>query len=138
MSRTEWSRQGYRGYIASRPICGSRTPQHVQNLVVRDYANRHDLPFILSATEFVMPGCYVVLEGVLQELESLSGIILYSLFMLPDDAMHRLAIYDRVLRSDANLLTAVEDYRISSEADVSRVEEVWQISDTLKQCPKVI
>ncbi|PPR62492.1 MAG: hypothetical protein CFH10_00815, partial [Alphaproteobacteria bacterium MarineAlpha4_Bin2] len=91
-----------------------------------------------SATEFVMPGCYVVLEGVLQELESLSGIILYSLFMLPDDAMHRLAIYDRVLRSDANLLTAVEDYRISSEADVSRVEEVWQISDTLKQCPKVI
>ena len=138
MRQTEGLRNGYRGYIASRPIGGNRTPQHVQNLVVRDYANRRDLPFILSATEFAIPGCYVVLEGVMQDLDSLAGVILYSLFMLPDDVVHRQAIYDRIVRSDATLFAAVEDYQIRSRADVSRVEEIWLISETLKQCPTVI
>ena len=138
MRQTEGLRNGYRGYIASRPIGGNRTPQHVQNLVVRDYANRRNLPFVLSATEFAMPGCYVVLEGVMQELDSLLGVILYSLFMLPDDVAHRQAIYDRILHSDATLFAAVEDYQIRNKADVSRVEEIWLISETLKQCPATI
>ena len=138
MRRTEGLRNGYRGYIASRPIRGNRTPQHVQNLVVRDYANRRDLPFILSATEFAMPGCYVVLEGVMRELDSLAGVILYSLFMLPDDVGHRKAIYDRIVGSGATLFAAVEGYQIRSKADVSRVEEIWLISETLKQCPATI
>ena len=34
------SSRGLRGYIASRPVAGARVPQHVQNLVIRDYARR--------------------------------------------------------------------------------------------------
>ena len=30
--------KGYRGYISARATGGGRTPQHVQNLVIRDYA----------------------------------------------------------------------------------------------------
>ena len=33
-------RSGHRGYIGARPLNGSRTPQHVQNIVIRDYAKR--------------------------------------------------------------------------------------------------
>ena len=36
-SRNEPARTGYRGYIGSRPVLGNRTPQAVQNLVIRDY-----------------------------------------------------------------------------------------------------
>ena len=57
------NRFGYRGYIASRPVRGLAQPQHVQNLVVRDYASRAKLPYLLSATEYAMPGCYMVLES---------------------------------------------------------------------------
>ena len=32
--------RGYRGYIGSRPYFGERAPQHVQNLVIRDYCQR--------------------------------------------------------------------------------------------------
>ena len=41
---------GYRGYIGSRPVRGERTPQQVQNLVIRDYAQRNGIAFKLSAT----------------------------------------------------------------------------------------
>ncbi len=125
-------RHGYRGYIASRPIAGNRTPQHVQNLVVRDYAARNGLTFLLSATEFAMPGCYLVLEGVMNELDACEGAIIYSLFMLPRNPVARRAIYDRILRSDAVMYAAVEDYRIADPRDVKRVEEIWRISEVLE------
>ncbi len=56
---------GHRGYIASRPVRGQEWPQHVQNLVVRDYAQRNGLHYLLSATEYAMDACYMNLETVL-------------------------------------------------------------------------
>ena len=64
MSSTN-NRSGYRGYIASRPVRGTHTPQRVQNLVVRDYAARTKLDYRLSAVEYAMPACYMMLDDVL-------------------------------------------------------------------------
>src|SRR5580704_14510805 len=91
-------RAGHRGYIGARPLNGSRTPQHVQNIVIRDYARRKNLQYLLSAAEHTMPGSYMILEDILDELPRLRGIICYSIFMLPPDAVKRREIYDRILR----------------------------------------
>ena len=53
-------RSGHRGYIGARPLNGSRTPQHVQNIVIRDYAKRKNLQYLLSAVEHIMPGSYMI------------------------------------------------------------------------------
>ncbi len=68
-------RSGHRGYIGARPLNGSRTPQHVQNIVVRDYAKRKNLQYLLSAVEHIMPGSYMILEDLLDDLPKLEGII---------------------------------------------------------------
>ena len=60
--------KGYRGYVFSRPVDSHRVPQHIQNLVIRDYAARRKLHYLLSATEYAMPGCYLILEQVLADL----------------------------------------------------------------------
>ncbi|MGY4461433.1 LIC12192 family sporadic carbohydrate cluster protein [Bradyrhizobium sp. LB13.1] len=75
-------RAGHRGYIGARPLNGSRTPQHVQNIVIRDYARRKNLHYLLSAAEHTMQGSYMVMEDILDELPRLRGLILYSIFML--------------------------------------------------------
>ena len=72
-----------RGYIFSRPFAGERVPQHVQNLVIRDYCQKQSLNYLLSATEYAMPDSYLMLEQVLRELPGLEGIVAYSLFQLP-------------------------------------------------------
>ncbi|MDA8019462.1 MAG: sporadic carbohydrate cluster protein, TIGR04323 family [Thermoanaerobaculia bacterium] len=113
---------GYRGYIASRPILGHRTPQHVQNLVIRNFTSRHGLAYRLSAAEYAMPGCYLMLEDVLQELEHLDGMIAYSLFMLPRDAARRRAIWHRILDQGTVFYAAVEELRLANEADIERLE----------------
>lgn len=124
-------RRGYRGYITPRLVSGSRTPQHVQNLVIRDYAARNSLLFKLSATEYVMPGCYMMLESVLDELTRMEGIIAFSLFMLPKRRERRLDIYRRVLDMKASLHFAVENTSLVSPEDVARLENVLTINNAI-------
>jgi sporadic carbohydrate cluster protein (TIGR04323 family) len=121
-------RSGHRGYIGARPLNGSRTPQHVQNIVIRDYARRKNLQFLLSAVEHVMPGSYMILEDLLDELPRLKGMICYSIFMLPLDERRRREIYDRVLREGCDLHAAVEEISIASKDDIQTVEDILLVN----------
>jgi len=121
-------RAGHRGYIGARPLNGSRTPQHVQNIVIRDYARRKNLQYLLSAVEHVMPGSYMILEDLLDELPRLRGIVCYSIFMLPPDESRRREIYDRVLREGCDLHAAVEEIAITSKDDIRAVEDILLVN----------
>lgn len=119
------NRQGYRGYVASRPVRGQLWPQSVQNLVIRDYAQRNGLVYLLSAVEYAMPGCYMNLEALMQELDRIEGVLLFSLFMLPERPERRRAIYDRVLAAGASLHAALENLSIGERGDVERIEDLF-------------
>ncbi len=121
------ARYGHRGYIGSRPYDGDRVPQHVQNLVVRDYCRKHGHRFLLSATEYTMPACYMMLEEVIREAPSLEGVVLYSLFMLPERDKRRRDVCRRILAAGANLHGAVENVAIRSEGELERIENVWRV-----------
>jgi len=127
-------RHGLRGYIGSRPYFGSRAPQHVQNLVIRDYCARIEKPFLLSATEYTMPNCFMMLERVIQEVADIEGVVLYSLFMLPDNRKRRARVWDTILAEGAVLHAAVEGYEIRTKEDTQRVEDIWRIHETLPDC----
>ena len=118
------NKNGYRGYIASRPIRGQSTPQHIQNLVIRDYANKNNLLFKLSATEYAMKNCSVILEGVLNELFKLEGVILFSIFQLPLDKDYRKSIYKKFFIHDCTLHAASENLQIKNYDDISRWENI--------------
>lgn len=120
-------RTGYRGYIGSRPYFGERAAQHVQNLVVRDYCQRNGHRFLLSATEYAMNGCYMMLEEVFRELPRIEGVVLYSIFMLPRSRVRRRRVYDTVLGSGATLAGALENLAVRNEADIRAVEDIWSI-----------
>ena len=123
-----------RGYVFSRPFMGERVPQHVQNLVIRDYCDRNGLHYLLSASEYAMQGCHLILKQVLDELPELEGIALYSLFQLPEDASERQKIYAKVLALGKTLHFAVEGLKMGSEKDRERVETLWRIRRTLPLC----
>lgn len=126
---------GYRGYVGSRPIRGASTPQRVQNLVIRDYAKRKGLSYLLSSTEFAMPGCYMMLEDLLNELPRLEGIILFSAFMLPQRKERRLRIYEKILANGCTLHSALEDMMLKAKADIENFEDVIEVVCTLPHVP---
>ncbi len=120
-------RHGYRGYVASRDVRGQRWPQHVQNIVIRDYCAREKLPYLLSVAEYAMEGCYMNLSTVLDELPRIEGVAMFSLFMLPQRAERRLAIYERVLGAGAGLHGALEGTGLTSAADIARIEDMFAL-----------
>lgn len=128
-------KSGYRGYITSRPVRGVSYPHRVQNLLVRDYATRHNLDYKLSATEYAMPGCYMMLYDVLTELPQLEGIILFSLFMLPQKTKLRLEIYDRILGAGCQLRAALEEMVLQDRNDIDDFETMMQVVLTLPHTP---
>ena len=121
------NRLGHRGYIASRPVRGQEWPQHVQNLVVRDYAQRNGLHYLLSATEYAMDACYMNLDTVLGELDRIQGIICFSLFMLPARPARRRELYQRIFDAGADFHGALENMAIRGPEDAARLEDIFQV-----------
>jgi sporadic carbohydrate cluster protein (TIGR04323 family) len=120
-------RLGYRGYIGSRSYFGARAPQHVQNLVARDFCARNGYRFLISATEYAMPGCYMILEDVVREAGKLDGVVCYSIFMLPMKQERRLDVVRRLFDAGATLHGAVENIHVRNDEELKRMELLWAV-----------
>ena len=123
--------KGFRGYIFSRPFMGERVPQHVQNLVIRDYCKKQGLQYLLSATEYAMANSHLILQQVLEELPKLDGIVFYSLFLLPEDTAERDRVIQKILKKEKTIYFAVEGLRMSNKTEQERIETIWQVKKVL-------
>ena len=123
-----------RGYIFSRPFMGERVPQHIQNLVIRDYCQKNNLKYLLSLTEYAMPGCQLILNQAIKELNNLDGIVAYSLFQLPELKTERELIIKIMLDSAKTFHFAVEGLQIANKSEHQRIESLWQIRQTIPLC----
>lgn len=119
---------GYRGYIGSREYHGVDFPQNVQNFLIRNYCQKHGITYLLSATEYRMSGCYMILEEVVASMSALEGIVMFSIFMLPEDKDRRYRIYEGVLNADRSLHAALEDIAIRKWEDVDLVEDILRLN----------
>ncbi|MBI3553540.1 MAG: hypothetical protein HY077_13675 [Elusimicrobia bacterium] len=121
------NRRGWRGYAFSRPIAGSTIPHRVQNLVLRTYADRYGLLFLLSVFEYHHEGSFMMLESLYEALPSIEGILFYSLNMLPEERAARERLYDTVLAGGAGLRFALEELQILSRADIPLIEDLLAV-----------
>lgn len=122
-----------RGYVTSRPYLDNRVPQHIQNIVIREYCHRNGLEYLLSATEYIMPACYMILEDALNEMGRIDGLVLYSVFLLPRRATHRMRIYHKIIAAGATLHGAVENIVVSCEQDIQRLEDILVLQECMRQ-----
>lgn len=135
---TTSNRQGYRGYICARMEMNRSTPQHIQQLVIRDYCARRNMRFLLSATEYCMEGCTLILDAVLAELDTLDGIVMYSLYQMPTSRAKREAMYAALFAKGCELHCAAENIAIRTHEDAARIEDIWQVAHVMEgQTPDI-
>ena len=125
---------GVRGYIFSRPFMGERVPQHVQNIVIRDYCKKKGIQYLLSATEYAMAGSHLILQQIMDELPQLEGIVFYSLFLLPEQKKERDRVCKVILENKKTIFFAVEGLLMSNKIEHERIETIWQVKKILPQC----
>ena len=127
-----------RGYIYSRNFQDERVPQHVQNLVIRDFCNKNNFQYLLSSAEYAMDGSSMMLQQIINELENIDGIVAYSIFQLPEDDLERSVLLNKVLEQKKIIFFAVEGLKVSDIKTKYNIEEIWKIKKTLKFCIKSI
>jgi len=132
------NREGYRGYVTSRGFGGAKIPVPLQSLALRDYCQRHKLMYKLHFNENIFPHSYMVLEGMVRNLEGCKGIVMCSIFMLPKRPARRAEIYAAVLRQDAEIRFVQEDLILAKPEHVEPIEDVLAIYNTLPHCPHAI
>ncbi len=127
--------RGFRGYISSRRFRGERAPQHIQNIVIRNYCVQKKLHYLLSATELAMPDSFMMLEQLVLNIETVDGLVFYSLKQLPARIVDRERIFSHILNANRCIHFAVEGLSIYDVESYSRIESIIQIQEILPACP---
>ncbi|WP_051244112.1 LIC12192 family sporadic carbohydrate cluster protein [Thalassobaculum salexigens] len=126
------------GYVTHQSFKGLRIPANVQNLVMREYARNRDKTFRLSRGEYYFDGCFVQLYAMLRDLDQMDGIILCSLFMLPQNPKKRREIFDMLLAAGGEMHCVFETLVVEDEAGVAELEDLYRLNDALDLAPQQI
>ena len=110
---------------------GERVPQHIQNIVLRNYCKNKDYTLLLSASEYTMNECYLILNKTISEINELDGILAYSVFQMPEDYSVRDKILKKILNMEKKFYYAVEDLSLLNYEDIKKIHELWEIKKTL-------
>ena len=125
-----------RGYIFSRSFMGERAPQHVQNIVIRDFCNKNSLHYLLSASEYRMKNSFLILKGIVSNMKNIDGIVAYSVFQLPSNNDHRNKILNKIIKKRKTIFFAVEQIKASNQKEIHQINSIWKIKKTLPYCLK--
>ena len=122
-----------RGYIFSRAFMGERVPQSVQNIIIREYCQKKGLNYLLSATEYSMNDCFLILNQTLSEINNIDGLVMYSLFQLPKTDSMRLNVYRKIIDLKKDLHFALESFCANDHESFRRIENIWQVKKLLEK-----
>ena len=125
-----------RGYNFSRSFMGERVPQHVQNIVIKDFCKKNNFNFLLSVTEYSMKNSYYILNQLVNNLTGLYGIVAYSIFQMPYDNEKRRKIFKRILKKKKKIFFACENLQVSNLDEMKRVDNIWNVKKISEKCVK--
>ena len=111
-----------------------RVPQHVQNIIIRDYCKKNGIQYLLSATEYAMENSALMLRQLVKDLSNIDGIVAYSIFQMPEDDNERQRIFNRIILLNKEIHFAVEGLSIYDNETYNHIENIWKVKKTLPHC----
>ena len=112
---------------------GERVPQHVQNIIIRNYCQNNNYQYLLSAAEYAMPNSHLILNQTIMESNNYDGIIAYSLFQLPENKHERFTMIKNLILKKKQFHFAVESLKISTFKEFEELDRIWQIRQTFEK-----
>ncbi len=123
-----------RGYNFSRDFMGERVPQHVQNIVIKDFCQKNDFNFLLSVTEYSMKNSFFILNQLVNNMNGIHAIIAYSVFQMPYDNYKREKLFKKILKKKKEIFFACENLKITKVNDIERIKKIWNLKKISHRC----
>lgn len=120
--------KNYIGYIGSRNIDNFRYPQSVQNLIIREFANKNNFNLTLSNTEYAMKNCFIVLNNLLKfNLKNKQGIIFFSHRIFFDNLIVIRKKLTKLIKKNKQIHFALENISIKSMKDIDNFLDIKRL-----------
>ncbi len=119
------------GYINLRPFNGSTLSSTFQNIAMRNFCEKRNFIFKISPTEFIFNNSYIQLTSLLYS-KSISGVVMCSIFMLPQNIEERKIIYKLAKKNKKRLYFVFENISVLKSKDINKIEELLNIRLILK------
>ena len=113
-----------RGYMFSRKVDGQLVPQRLQNMLIREYVESRECEFLLSAVEYYMDDCYMMLDALLERIDEIDGLVFFSMTFLPSSNARREALLSTILNNKKEIHFALENLAIKNAEDVERLNDI--------------
>lgn len=120
-----------RGYVSSRPIDGNSYPQKLQNLAIRDFANKNKFNLILSGTEWNVNNSYLMFRSIIKKINTVDGIIFFSIFQISEDISFFEKKIIKLIKKKKLITFALEEIIILTVSDLKKVILNLKIKKTL-------
>ena len=120
----------FKGYISSRKLNdGNFIPQKVQNLVIRSACEDKKFKFNLSATEYGMNECYLILNQILKDLEKnkYDGVAFYSIEQLPSDMKKIKLIFETVIKYKKVAFFSLENILVKNKKHLANILDIIKL-----------
>ncbi len=113
----------YAGYINLKAINGVIFPSYAQNQMNKDFiVNKLNGQFFLATNENTYGSNNIVLVSLLKE-RSISGVVMLSVFSLPNSFNERKNIYKICLKNKKEIHFNFEDIKFKFKKDIDKIEE---------------
>ena len=113
---------------------GERVPQHVQNIVIKDFCKKNNYNFLLSATEYSMKNSFYILNQLIDNMRGIQGIVAYSVLQMPYNNLKRDKIFKKILKKNKEIFFACENLQITSNKDITRIRNIWNLKKISYKC----
>ena len=115
--------------MTCKEFVGERVPQHIQNLVIRNYCVQNNYQYLLSVVEYTMNDTYLILKQVVNDLNNIDGIGFYSMFQLPHDNTKRLQFLNTVIKKKKFIFFCSEGFQVKNKLDIDKINTIWLIKN---------
>ena len=113
----------FAGYINLKPINGVIFPSYAQNQINKEFiVNKLKGQFFLATNENTYGSNNIVLVSLLKE-KSIKGVVIISVFSLPDNFQDRKNIYNICLKNKKEIHFIFEELILKKKKDIEKIED---------------
>lgn len=105
-------------YTNLRKFGNNQLTAPIQNLILRDYCKKTNIPFSLPVEEYIFENCYAELEGIISKLKNIKGMIMCSYEMLPKNEKYLNFFFKRTKNLEIHFV--LDKIIINKKADYNK------------------
>tara|TARA_A100000164_G_scaffold353607_1_gene360398 strand:+ start:866 stop:1309 length:444 start_codon:yes stop_codon:yes gene_type:complete len=117
-----------RGYVQNNRFGPYCLPVVFQNRLLKQYCDEKKMIFALPQGEIVFSKNYIQLRSLIKKLKPNEGIIMISIFMLPDQSLDRNKIFINLMKKNIECHFLFENLIAKSQKEYEKINDLIKLN----------